>query len=482
MGDVIDANLQDVNFALYKYTGSDNTFAENYEPNDTALADDFTLVSKETTGNDGKIAWNNLDTGWYYLVETGIKSQSEADGKYEVNSANHRMVFLDSGNSINYTDVNSDVNSCFKNDTTYGKFKIQKVDANSKNGLSGVVFDIYTSEQCDSSSRATDINGNPASITTESDGKGTSPLLPAGIYYLKERTAPSGYAYDNEDGITGPYEVNSNTIEDYTKIPITNTKLFSIVATKKESNTDNPLAGAVIGLYTDPDVAAAGLTTNPDESKVEGFVESKTTDSSGVVRFTGLKFDASGTSTYYIRELEPPADHKLNDTVYTVNVNYSENKTEFTFTGNNGNDGVIYNDLLGNVTIHKQGSWQSINDQAKTAVDLEGVGFSLYKVDKAGETHTEGAVADATMTTDSQGIATSKRLPADGMSWWKQMSLRNILRRNPTGCRSVIMGQQRHYIMLTEQLRQITLLQTFQLKVTLRYTNMMVLKTGRRTD
>ena len=92
-------NLQGVKFALYKYTGSDNTFAENYEPNDTELADDFTLVSEKTTGNDGKIAWNNLDTGWYYLVETGIKSQSEADGKYEVNSANHRMVFLDPGES-----------------------------------------------------------------------------------------------------------------------------------------------------------------------------------------------------------------------------------------------------------------------------------------------------------------------------------------------------------------------------------------------
>ena len=100
----------------------------------------------------------------------------------------------------------------------------------------------------------------------------------------------------------------------------------------------------------------------------------------------------------------------MNDTVYTVNVNYSENKTEFTFTDNSG---VIYNDLLGNVTIHKQGSWQSINDQAQTAVDLEGVGFSLYKVDKAGDTHAKDAVADATMTTNSQGIATSKRLPAD---------------------------------------------------------------------
>lgn len=400
MGDVIDANLQGVNFALYKYTGSDNTFAENYEPNDTALADDFTLVLEKTTGNDGKIAWNNLDTGWYYLVETGIKSQSEADGKYEVNSANHRMVFLDSGNSINYTDVNS----CFKNDTTYGKFQIKKVDANSRDGLSGVVFDIYTSEECDSASRATDINGAPASITTGNDGIGTSPLLPAGEYFLKEKTAPAGYVYDDEDGVTGPYTVTANDIKDYSSDPITNTKLFSIFAIKQESITHTPLAGAVIGLYTNFNAAQAGSTSVDD-----GFVESKPTDSNGSVRFTDLKFDADGEATYYIRELQAPADHKLNDTVYTVNVNYNENETEFTFTENSG---VIYNDLLGNVRIHKQGSWQSINDQAKTAVDLEGVGFSLYKVDKAGDTHTEGAVADATMTTDSQGIATSKRLPA----------------------------------------------------------------------
>lgn len=427
---VLDADLQGVTFTLYQYTGNgDYTGGTPVNVTDG----NWKLVEAKTTDANGQITWDKLDAGCYYFVETGIVPGSEADGKYSVDSTVGKVVKLDPGETISYTqtpqngaavglagtrdadDPTTTYYPYITNVTTYGQFTIKKVDANDHTkALSGAEFEIYTNADC--TERAKDINGNDASMTTGNDGTVTSPLLPGSItgmeYYLKEVTAPTGYAVSKE--ITGPYIVTGNNTADYSTESqsdkwITNIKLFSIVVYKKQTKTetmtdDIPVSGAKIGLYTELSAAQAGMTTG------KGVVGTDTTDATGVARFTDLKFSAM-EQTYYIREITAPENYKLNTTVYSLTVAYNPNQTVFTFTATDpADDGVIYNDLLGNVTIHKQGSWQGINQDAQANINLSGVGFSLYKVNKCGEAHAQGAAAAATMSTGEDGYATSIRL------------------------------------------------------------------------
>ena len=71
------------------------------------------------------------------------------------------------------------------------------------------------------------------------------------------------------------------------------------------------------------------------------------TDSSGRVRFTNLRF-AQIAQTFYVRELAAPAGYDVNTEMYEITVAYSRDQTEFTFEKDGG---VLYNDLLGTVSI-----------------------------------------------------------------------------------------------------------------------------------
>lgn len=379
-GGVYDSNLQGVEFTLY----TDSSCAEESK------------VSSRTTNGSGICTWTNLDAGTYYLKETGTKSGTEAgDGKYTLSEA-VRTVVIGAGESVALDDADGDSRR-FENDTAYGKFQVRKTDANDGSGLGGAVFEIYTDEGC--MDRAKDIRGANASVTTEAEGTGTSPLLPAGAYYLKEITAPDGYAVDVEHAVTGPYMVTTNAVT-AAGSDITNTKLFSIMVNKKVTGTDNVLPGAKIALYDDEDKAKGGAEADA--------VDVQNTDSSGRVRFTNLRF-AQIAQTFYVRELAAPAGYDVNTEIYEITVAYSRDQTEFTFEKDGG---VLYDDKLGTVTIHKQGSWQGIDDTAQVSVDLSGVTFSLYKVENCGEVHSADAQAAAEITTDSQGLASSKGLEA----------------------------------------------------------------------
>ena len=83
-GDVIDSNLQGVEFTLY----TDSSCAEESK------------VSSRTTNGSGICTWTNLDAGTYYLKETGTKSGTEAgDGKYTLSEA-VRTVVIGAGESV----------------------------------------------------------------------------------------------------------------------------------------------------------------------------------------------------------------------------------------------------------------------------------------------------------------------------------------------------------------------------------------------
>ncbi len=65
---------------------------------------------------------------------------------------------------------------------------------NDNYSLKGAVYTVYTDKAC--TSVATDMDGNKATLTTNADGTTETLEMALGTYYVKETTAPPGYALD----------------------------------------------------------------------------------------------------------------------------------------------------------------------------------------------------------------------------------------------------------------------------------------------
>lgn len=418
-GKVYDNNLEGAQFILYKaLTGDSKT--DCVEAN-IVVTSNTTNAGINKTGGNGKCKWNNLDSGKYWLVEIAPDPKSEAGNdrygnpKYEYDST-PRLVTIDPGANVIFNKADaSNPNHRVENVTTYGRLQIKKVDANNTSkGLSGAKFEVYKDKAC--TDPAYGIANQKSSFTTNAQGIGLSYPLPAGTYWLKEVTYPSGYIPSEENRITGPYVIESNKITDLTTDAskfITNAKKFEIVVTKKATNagTSNPvingkelLGGATIGLFA----------TKKDAEDGTNWIQKEKTDANGVAKFAGLTFDPSGKSTYWVRELETPSgDYVLNTTPYEVLVEYGDGKTIiFKIKAGAADEGILYNDEKGRVTIKKQGQWRGISDSGMITSPMSGVMFSLYSVSGYGAVHADTDKAAATMTTGADGTATSSSLTA----------------------------------------------------------------------
>ena len=136
----------------------------------------------------------------------------------------------------------------------------------------------------------TGANGNKVmSAVSDSNGRINISSLPAGTYHYREVAAPEKYALNpktysftiKEDGsITGD---------------VSFTDEMTVVSLKKVDSSNNPLAGATIGLY------AAG------DGKL---LQSVITDSTGLVMFKGPT-----PGKYYFKELKAPSGYALSNDV-----------------------------------------------------------------------------------------------------------------------------------------------------------------------
>ena len=176
------------------------------------------LVEEKVTDVNGKIVWENVDPGNYYVQE--INSKDNPQGyKY---SATQYKVKVESGEAtlVNYHPEGTTGGEII-NHSTMGKIVVKKLDKNNSaltKELKGAIFNIYKDKDY------TDFVGQ---ITIGEDGYGISELLDASkygtTYYLKEIKAPDGYVLDD----------SLNTIKGEVKVyPIQNEKLIKAKADK----------------------------------------------------------------------------------------------------------------------------------------------------------------------------------------------------------------------------------------------------------
>ncbi|MFT8575614.1 MAG: SpaA isopeptide-forming pilin-related protein [Bifidobacterium aquikefiri] len=316
------------------------TFALYQCPSDSACDSNGTLVSDSLkTDENGKATYTGLNAGSYYVVE------KSAPAGYELNSQVQK--FTINGSNIEQSES-------FTNAEKTGSVVLTKTDSDTGKVLAGVGFNLY-----DSSDKIV-----KEGLTTGSDGKITVNDLKPGNYYFKETSAPAGYSFDKDKQWT--FTVDLQTSEKVATVNATNAEITgSVVLTKTDSDTGDPLAGAVFDLYSKAGVLVkSGLST----------------DSKGQISYDGLK-----PGDYYFKEVSAPAGYSFDkDKQWTFTVDLQTSEKVATVNATNA-------EITGSVVLTKTDS--------DTNKALAGAVFSLYK-----DGQTDALKTD--LTTGSDGTVT----------------------------------------------------------------------------
>lgn len=358
----VNERVTDIPIEIYKYaikTDATQTALSGIHfylnrTNTTTITDES--IDLGTTNSNGYIhkQLENVEPGDYYLVETDAPS-------IYTNPVNPRKITLKAGNSNHFEVAN--VYSTSK----WHSLKIKKVDANTKDPLAGVVFEVYADAKCTKlieTLSATDENGYAYSSVYGDDT--------LSHVWVKERsdTVPYGYKVKNT-----PLEVSvSSDSSGYIERTIENTPMKKRLRIKKvDSYTGNPLEGAQFTLYAD--IACT----------VE-IAESMQTGSDGTTEFLDIPVTYEKV---YIKETKTPKGYDFDATPREVIL--TNDTTTQTITWENSRKLTVIK--ISKITPR----WNGIS----------GVNFEVYK-DLACIERVEEA---GTLTTDANGNAISSVFP-----------------------------------------------------------------------
>lgn len=241
------------------------------------------------------------------------------------------VLFFSPGNVISAS-TSGKLKGTFK---YYGNLQIKKTSANTQisnnnkcYSLKGAVYCLYKSEANAKSNK--NIVGK---LVTGSSGYAAINNIEVGTYYMKETTAPEGYALDNtirkvvieKSNITGTVKTTTVNLSDKPKVDDVDIALY------KTDEDDNPLGDAEFTVkYYDTisnnDPASIGLT--PKRTWV------LKTDSETGIAYFNEDCKVSGSSFYYsnenvvipigtitIEETKAPCGYELNDYIYVQSIN-----------------------------------------------------------------------------------------------------------------------------------------------------------------
>ncbi len=283
--------------------------------------------------------------------------------------------------------------------------------------LAGAVYGVYSDADC-----TTEVD----TLTTDADGKSETIRLAApGTYYIKEKTAPSGYELDTE---VHTVSVESGKTTTFTASDVPGNDPISILLKKKDAATGEETAqgdGSLAGAQFTVKYYATHSTSDPAASGMEPmytWVFETKTDSYGNTRITfsddfkvggdnlltdsdtGLAYVPYGTIT--VEETKAPAGYKLNSTVYVADLTANSGST-VSFA--NLTDGEVPETAIyGGIEVTKVDA-ETDTSAAQGKATLAGAEFTIYNASENAVTvnGTSYEVGDAvmTITTDASGKA-----------------------------------------------------------------------------
>jgi uncharacterized surface anchored protein len=291
-----DANAKDVTFKLYakeKIMNKAGT-VKFYDKNE--------VVSTSKTNESGKITWDNLPLGKYYIQE------SKANDSLVINDEKINVSIDYEGQTV------SKVSRDAKGTNRVNMQKIQVFKSGEKDGISGLVKGLQGAEFTFRLKSEIDHVGWDnatvyAVITTDSNGKANTPYLPYGKYIVRETITPKDYitAPDFMVSVTDDY-TEYKDVEQVKRININNrpfTSQLKIIKVDKETGKTVTLNGASFkikdaqGNYVTQKVSGKKYNTFTTNSK--NVVTVKDTEEGSVT--LPLQLDAG---SYTIEEIKTP--------------------------------------------------------------------------------------------------------------------------------------------------------------------------------
>ncbi|MDL2249345.1 hypothetical protein LJC51_01680 [Lachnospiraceae bacterium OttesenSCG-928-J05] len=340
-----------------------------------------------------------LSNGTYYYKEV------KAPSNFELGSQSMTAFIIDNSS---YSTANSEI----ENSTALGKFKFEKEDAITGGAVSGAKFKIYKQvSNGDVVLNSVVKDAALKDVVLETwNGEAESPLLAPGTYYFKEVGNVGNYKVPLDAPKYYTVTVTANTVTTYST-SIKNDPPVSLRLYKKDSVT-SALISDTLGAKFNIKESANG----------EYLLTNAIGTTNGEIIFNNL---VPG-KTYYIYETttptgyEEPADKlvatikmpEANSTNYAV----AEGKIlPYTPSGNDGEDGIVYNTPLGNLDIIKK---SNMDQNPNTIfVPYNGAKFQLYKnatkngdkwtyvdADKVGEVQTTSGTGDDTGKASWSGL------------------------------------------------------------------------------
>lgn len=160
-------------------------------------------------------------------------------------------------------------------------------------------------------------------LETNSKGKAVSSELPLGDYSIREIEAPDGFVINKEvKDVTLSYKDQNTAIVFEDESFMNDRQKIQITVTKKDKETDEPLAGAKFGLYAGQDIYAHQGASPRDKDiplVTKGtLIETQISDENGNVQF---KADLP-LGHYFVKEIEPPIGYTSSDEVLYFDATY----------------------------------------------------------------------------------------------------------------------------------------------------------------
>ena len=276
-------------------------------------------VKSVTTDENGKFAFEDIEYGKYIVAEI------QSPEGYVLTSETFPVSIEENGQVITVKIHNEKIRG------TIEGVKVGKSDE----PLAGAVIGLFANGESEFTAE-----NALASVTTEKDGRFIFKDIEYGKYIVAEIESPEGYILTEKT-----FPVSVSTDNEVITVKISNEKIKGNIEGIKVGESDEPLNGAVIGLFADGE---SDLTNRNALGTV-------TTDENGKFVFENVEY-----GKYIIAEIQPPEGYILTNQIYPVEI--SQN-TQISIT-------IVNVKIKGIVEIEK---YDSLTDEK-----LSGAEFTVF--------------------------------------------------------------------------------------------------------
>ena len=236
-------------------------------------------VKSVTTDENGKFAFEDIEYGKYIVAEI------QSPEGYVLTSETFPVSIEENGQVITVKIHNEKIRG------TIEGVKVGKSDE----PLAGAVIGLFANGESEFTAE-----NALAAVTTEKDGKFIFKDIVYGKYIVAEIQSPTGYILTEE---TFPVSISKNN--EVITVKISNEKIRGNIEGIKIGESDEPLAGAVIGLFADGE----------SDFSADKAVKSVTTDENGKFAFEDIEY-----GKYIVAEIQSPEGYVLTSETFPVSI------------------------------------------------------------------------------------------------------------------------------------------------------------------